>query len=115
MSYRVGTDVDIVNETNCISTMYYNNITVIEILNRRKYLAIIYLFLGAPVRDVALPELPGETLHITDHGILVLETGVPAQRPVSEHPELAVHVHGHGGGRRAVLSAAAGMTTTIIS
>lgn len=52
----------------------------------------LYLFLGPSVRYVALPELPAETLHVADHGILELEPRVPAQRPVSEHPELlSVH------------------------
>lgn len=50
------------------------------------------------MRNVALPELPGETLHVTDHGVFELETRIPAQRPVSEHPELAILGHGDSAG-----------------
>jgi hypothetical protein len=45
------------------------------------------------VCNVALPELPGETLHVTDHGILEFETRVPAQRSISKHPVLGILGH----------------------
>lgn len=61
-----------------------------SILSSIELMDFAYLFLGPSVRYVALPKLPGETLHVTDHGILELEARVPAQRPVSEHPELAI-------------------------
>jgi len=49
------------------------------------------------VCNVALPELPGETLHVTDHGILEFETWVPAQRSIPKHPVLGNLGHENSG------------------
>lgn len=46
------------------------------------------------MRYVALPELPRESLHVADHRVLEVETRVPAQRPVPEHPEFPIRGHG---------------------
>lgn len=40
------------------------------------------------MRGVALPESPAEAPHVTGRAFDVLETGIPAKRPVSKHPEL---------------------------
>lgn len=41
---------------------------------------------------VALPESPVEALHVTSHASGVRKTGIPAKRPVSEHPESVIDV-----------------------
>jgi len=44
------------------------------------------------MRGVALPESPIEALDIADHASDVRETRMPAERSVSEHPEIVIDV-----------------------
>ncbi len=47
-----------------------------------------YLVVCAPMSGVALPEPPGEAFDMTDDAIAVFESRQPAQRAVTEDPNV---------------------------
>ena len=55
-----------------------------------------HLSLSAPVRGVALPEPPRETLDVAQNALAELKARVPAQRTVPEHPERVLGRRSHG-------------------